>query len=199
MMRDLTGTRFGRLIVTGFNHKSKSSSGKMIYYYWNCKCDCGNECIRTYNSLKLGHTRSCGCLKLELIKELGMKHRKSSGEASFNSVYRNYKRQAKSRNLEFNLNKEEFKKLTSSDCWYCGRPPSNKTVRAKYPYVGTYIYNGLDRINSSKEYSTDNVIPCCWKCNRAKSNMDFNEFLDWVSDVYRNTHKPPSHERNLSL
>ncbi len=37
---DLTGQRFGRLVVISLNEevsKQKKCS------YWNCKCDCGNE------------------------------------------------------------------------------------------------------------------------------------------------------------
>lgn len=30
-----------------------------------CKCDCGNEIIATINSLRIGNTNSCGCLKIE--------------------------------------------------------------------------------------------------------------------------------------
>ena len=39
---DLTGQRFGRLVVINYNEevsKQKKCS------YWNCICDCGNETI----------------------------------------------------------------------------------------------------------------------------------------------------------
>ena len=33
--------------------------------YWKCKCDCGNEVIRTEHSLREERTRSCGCNKIK--------------------------------------------------------------------------------------------------------------------------------------
>lgn len=35
---------------------------------WRCKCECGNETIVDTRNLKSGHTTSCGCLKLEKLK-----------------------------------------------------------------------------------------------------------------------------------
>lgn len=61
---DLTGRRFFKLLVIGLEHKKcvKYKNGKQrITYFWRCKCDCGNEVIRSGNSLRGGHTKSCGC------------------------------------------------------------------------------------------------------------------------------------------
>ena len=52
---DLTGLRFGMLVVIG----RKVAKGRG---YWVCKCDCGNETTARTDSLKSGHTSSCGCL-----------------------------------------------------------------------------------------------------------------------------------------
>lgn len=51
----IIGKRFGNLIVTGFSH---SHNG---YTYWNCHCDCGNDCCISRIDLVNGHTTSCGC------------------------------------------------------------------------------------------------------------------------------------------
>jgi len=57
---DLTGKRFGKLIVIKKNGKDKFRQNM-----WLCKCDCGNYVtVRAY-SLK-NNTRSCGCLQKEL-------------------------------------------------------------------------------------------------------------------------------------
>lgn len=62
MMRgiDITNMRFGRLVATSFYGHAKD--GALL---WLCKCDCGNEKIIRSKSLRLGLTRSCGCLSLE--------------------------------------------------------------------------------------------------------------------------------------
>lgn len=58
---DLTGQRFGRLLVIS-KEKEKSSSGKTRY---NCLCDCGNYAIIHGSNLVTGSTTSCGCYKNE--------------------------------------------------------------------------------------------------------------------------------------
>lgn len=56
---DLTGQRFGRLVVL-------SQSGSKNYNRtWECLCDCKNICEATTAHLRNGNTRSCGCLMLE--------------------------------------------------------------------------------------------------------------------------------------
>lgn len=54
---NLTGLRFGRLVVKGWNKERQQ---------WNCLCDCGKEHVVRNNDLKKGEIISCGCLKLEI-------------------------------------------------------------------------------------------------------------------------------------
>jgi hypothetical protein len=56
---DLTGKRFGKIIVVGFS--GCGSSGRFI---WNCLCDCGQRKSIMAQSLRSGLTRSCGCSKI---------------------------------------------------------------------------------------------------------------------------------------
>lgn len=55
---DLTGQRFGKLVVVKESPERKS--GRI---YWECKCDCGNIILVKGLSLKNGDTKSCGCLR----------------------------------------------------------------------------------------------------------------------------------------
>ena len=65
-MNDLTGQKFGRLVVLRFVGKDKWGQSR-----WSCVCNCGVEKIVRGNSLKSGATKSCGCLQKEkLIKRL---------------------------------------------------------------------------------------------------------------------------------
>jgi len=69
LKNDLTGKRFGRLTVIGRSlDAERSYSGRTICY--TCRCDCGNECDVSYPQLVTGKTQSCGCLWLEVVKEL---------------------------------------------------------------------------------------------------------------------------------
>lgn len=62
LLKDLTGKRFGRLVVESYSHQS----GKI--HYWKCKCDCGNEKIASGRSLTAKNTTSCGCAKRGMLK-----------------------------------------------------------------------------------------------------------------------------------
>ena len=70
-MRDLIGKKFGKLTVLGLDHIEKYTypNGKTVNIeYLKCKCDCGNfYSVRKYKLLS-GHTRSCGCLRKEVVK-----------------------------------------------------------------------------------------------------------------------------------
>lgn len=60
---DLTGMRFGKLVVLEF-HERKKYSKKDYKYIWKCQCDCGNIAFVDRANLKSGCTKSCGCLRV---------------------------------------------------------------------------------------------------------------------------------------
>ena len=66
---DLTGQRFGRLEVLGFAGKAKNGHSR-----WLCKCDCGNEATVSYEALRRGDTKSCGCYAAERTGSMSRKH-----------------------------------------------------------------------------------------------------------------------------
>lgn len=53
---DLTGRRFGKLVVVG-QAPPKGNSAR-----WVCKCDCGSDHEVAAKHLKSGATQSCGCI-----------------------------------------------------------------------------------------------------------------------------------------
>lgn len=57
---DLTGMRFGKLVVIGFDHWLDRENGHKDRM-WKCQCDCGNVCIVNHRYLRFGDTSSCGC------------------------------------------------------------------------------------------------------------------------------------------
>jgi hypothetical protein len=72
---DLTGRRFGRLLVVRLATPEERANRKDVY--WLCKCDCGNEKIISGHSLKRGLILSCSCLQ----KEITSKRTKTHGES----------------------------------------------------------------------------------------------------------------------
>ncbi len=61
--RDLTGQIFGRLTVVS----RVEAPGQT---YWNCRCECGQEVVRSALHILAGNTRSCGCLRKELTQTM---------------------------------------------------------------------------------------------------------------------------------
>lgn len=82
-------------------------------------------------------------------REIALRHAQSP-EGRFNLT----KRQAKKRNMEFSISKEEFIDLIKNKCHYCGG-----------------VTTGLDRKDNNKHYIIDNVVPCCPFCNKLKNEL----------------------------
>lgn len=66
-VKDLTGERFGRLVVIerDFEYAEKHNIKPLVY--WRCKCDCGNYTTVLGTNLSAGKVRSCGCLSKEFL------------------------------------------------------------------------------------------------------------------------------------
>lgn len=67
---DLTGQRFGRLVVLHRMLPPKT----VRRVYWLCKCDCGNVVTVLSFSLKSGETKSCRCLQREIVAARATTH-----------------------------------------------------------------------------------------------------------------------------
>jgi len=72
-------------------------------------------------------------------------------------------------NIEWKLTDEESVALVfKNQCTYCG----------------TQGDLGIDRIDSSKAYTIDNVVPCCSMCNIIKGPLSLTTFLDRVMRIH---------------
>lgn len=145
-----------------------------------CKCDCGNKTTSNLAGIKRGRIKSCGCLRLQHLKNYrGAARKYSSLESAARDIWNFYKKDS---NLDF----EFFFKLSQMTCFYCGDPPGNKLksrnaeFNLKNGSKSTFVYNGLDRVNNSRPHDKDNVVPSCFKCNWAKSDRGFIEFIKWA-------------------
>jgi len=172
----IPGTKFNNLTFIGYSHNNKQGDK-----YNNYKCDCGNNIVAkgsavTHNVIQ--RCKECSIKKRTLLGEISAKH----------SVIKEYKLNAKNRNLDYNLTNEESIKLMEQNCHYSGHPPGNKQIygnKKKY-----YLYNGIDRLDNTKGYYIENCVPCCKICNFAKRTLTKEEFLDWVKSVYEHSIKP---------
>jgi len=147
---------------------------------WRCLCDCGRMAkIKSYAIIH-GRSKSCGCLRKEKAKNLNLK---KWGESMFTNIYCGYKVSASTRGLTFELSVDEFRDKISKPCHYCGNLPGNE-MKSRFNN-GSYYYNGLDRVDPLIGYIPDNIVTCCWRCNNAKGKMSYDEFIHWISLVYK--------------
>lgn len=76
-LKDLTGQRFGRLVVIERAENYVQPSGQKKTQ-WRCKCDCGNEIITVGYNLTRGLCTSCGCVRIERLVQMNKTHGKSN-------------------------------------------------------------------------------------------------------------------------
>lgn len=112
-LNDLTGKRFGRLLVIGRNKEDKINCIGRHIATWSCLCDCGNTIITTGYLLTSGQTTSCGCYQKEKARENGKKCKiynkyNLSGERIFGFTHNT--------NKEFYCDLEDYDKIKDY-CW----------------------------------------------------------------------------------
>lgn len=175
------GQRFGWLVVLS-DDEVDFLRGKSTVRGVPVACDCGTELIASVYELRRGSKKSCGCmLRNRTYRML------SPGIVARNTILGHYVRAAKDRGYAWELTEEDFDDLTSSDCFYCGIPPS--AVKKQRNSLGEFIYNGIDRKDNSQGYVRENVVPCCRLCNQAKMDNAFDDFMAWIARLtaYQNS------------
>lgn len=100
------------------------------------------------------------CFHCEKIMKINVDNSKIKD--LFDKQYKNYIRGAMIRNIKFNLTKVDCIKYFSKRCFYCN---IKKEV------------NGIDRLNSSLDYTKSNCVSCCSKCNFMKGTILSNNFI----------------------
>jgi hypothetical protein len=93
-------------------------------------------------------------------------------DRAWNSLNSSSKKRWGGENKANELDRAMFEDLITDSCFYCGSPPNP--------------INGIDRVDNSVHYVYGNVVTACARCNLAKRTMSIQEFLGWVSLVYKN-------------
>ena len=144
---NLIGCKFERLVIVERYGTSKSKKA-----LWKCICDCGGSTIATTQDLKNGHTKSCGCLKDELVKTRSTKHSMSNNSLFF--AWETMKQRC------FNQNNKNYKHYGGRGITVCEE--WKKSFQAFYNYVSQLSHFGeegysLDRINNDGNYEPGNI------------------------------------------
>ena len=164
------GFRYGKLVV------KKRVKGGLL-----CLCDCGNEKILSSSRLRLKQQISCGCV---LKQKQGKKHHLFKGyEEISQSVFNKIREKAIERNLCFDITIKELYHqfiIQNKLCAISGVP-----IKFKLNHKDEQTAS-LDRIDSSKGYSKDNIQWVHKKVNTMKWNINQNQFIEWCKIIANN-------------
>lgn len=177
--KDLSGTTFGRLTVVKRSFPDGKSKKRT---YWECKCTCGKTKVINGCSLVSKATVSCGCYNSERAALNGLTIKEP---IPYGTVFNRIKCQARKRGLVFNINRDQFEKLVTGNCYLCGTPPATlwKKQAKKNPLARDLIYNGIDRIDNKIGYEIENCRTCCWTCNIMKRTQTIEDFILRISKI----------------
>ena len=174
------GKTYGMWAVKKFHSYRSYSNGRAAIFECICK-ECGaikNKFMWDLSRVERGKlVGTCGCARIKKA----IRNFKKQGPRS---IISKYKYHAKQRNYCFELTDEQAIKIIESMCHYCGKQPSN-TAWSTNKHA-SYVYNGIDRIDNNFGYIDSNCVSCCYQCNRCKSDLTYDEFIEWVRKV--NTH-----------
>lgn len=154
-LQDIVGTTTGKLTVKQF--VETKGSYPLVHYYL-CECECGNQVTVTRSNI-LSHTKSCGCLKRKSGQDnVGWK---GHGEIS-SSFWTHIKHGANSRarEIEFLITIEEAWALFVKQDRRCSLTGLELSLNSKKQKKGSKLRMttaSLDRIDSNKGYTIDNV------------------------------------------
>ena len=162
---------------------------------WICRCRCGKEVrVKRSNLIRASQgksaKKSCGCM----IHKRGKG--RAPGETAFIHFISTYKLKCKWDGIPFEISDEKCREIMTADCLYCGKPPEEK--RPPKNSVGSCFANGIDRVDSSRGYHADNIVPCCTRCNRAKSNHSLDNFVDMAHKICSRESTIRAHIASLS-
>ena len=99
------------------------------------------------------------------------KHYRERQRTKIEIQYTIYTRSSKHRNIHFELTVDEYKSIAQNPCYYCG------TVNEKRGF------NGVDRVDNSIGYNTDNCVACCSMCNYMKGTISRDNFLRRIEHI----------------
>ena len=151
--------------------------------YWNCLCECGNTIQRREDALLDREHQSCGCdtsrLQAANAHRIKWKGVGQLGKTFFTSCQKS----AKKRGIEFGITIDEawsqFEKqngicaLSGVSIKLCGNTPIGRKKNTA----------SLDRIDSTKGYTPDNIQWVHKKVNIMKNIFDESEFIQWCEKI----------------
>lgn len=142
-----------------------------------CICDCGNKKVLSSTRIRLNQVKSCGCL----LKKTGEKHHFFKGYKEISqSVFNKIRQKAQDRNIKFEINIKDIYDLYIKQSKRCAI--SGIKIKFKKNSKDEQTAS-LDRIDSSKHYSIENIQWVHKKINTMKWNLSQEEFINYCKII----------------
>lgn len=151
-IKDLTGQRFGRLVVI----YPIARRDKLSRIVWRCQCDGGKLAEVRGDCLKDGTVRSCGCLLIETARQMRMTHGETANgkRTRLYTAWMNMKRRCSSPAMH------NYKQYGERGIVVCNEWRNNYPSFKIWALANGYADNlTIDRINSNGNYEPLN---CQW-------------------------------------
>lgn len=181
----IAGEKYGK--YTAIENVIHTTSTGIKVWKWMCKNELGEIVYKKKGDL----------LDFLSSKELETKHITDLENMIRNNTYQmgirnryfdEYSRNTRLKKHGFHLSFDQFNKLISSDCFYCGQAPqeskSSRWRRSEHKKQPSLKYNGIDRVDSSIGYTIENTVPACSMCNIMKNIYSQEDFLNHISKIY---------------
>jgi len=125
-------------------------------------------------SRKSGYSSQCKACRRKYRKDnaVALAEQRKKYRARPENRYKTYKESAIYRGYTWNLSNKEFMKLWQVNCVYCD---------SEIPTIG------IDRLDPALPYQADNIEPCCGQCNRFKSDMTREDFLEHIGKIHKHS------------
>lgn len=154
-IKDLSGDVFGRLTAVSPTKERRSES-----VVWSCSCICGRKVKVSSSSLLRGDTKSCGCIRRELLSSGRIRRTHGQRRTSLYWVWSTMKGRC------MNPKNHKFPR-------YGGRGITICEAWMKFEQFSKDMTEGyarglqIDRIDNNKGYSKEN---CHWVTSKVNNN-----------------------------
>ncbi len=154
MMNDLTGQKFGRLLVL---YDSGERKGRKVV--WVCLCACGNFTEVKSDSLGSGRTKSCGCFMIDQTKKanIGNKYSIKHGDALSSKKSRLYTIWSHMKERCSNPNDKKYRRYGGRGIKVCDDWRDNYSAFKSWAISNGYRDDlTIDRIDNDGNYEPSN-------------------------------------------
>lgn len=172
---DITGETYGELVVANVRFDPTAANNKSIIGI--CVCSCGMECEYTLVQLRNSGIDACDLCRARRYRQLGLQRRKSM----FTTYLNHLRRGARIRNLDFAITEADIREIFTGKCAITGLPISLGDPAFRRDGAGSQYKNrnaSVDRIDSSKGYTRENIQWVHVDINFMKQDMSIDNFIE---------------------